>query len=78
MDAAMSKVDAQRPQSKAAEPGGKQENASLTTLTFSVKVPGRLLETNGLRDDIDGSVTWGMFAEAPSVEAVTLRATWQQ
>lgn len=50
----------------------------MTTLTFSVKVPGRLLETNGLRDDIDGSVTWGMFAEAPSVEAVTLRATWQQ
>lgn len=55
--------------------GGKEENHSSISLIVSVKMPGRLLETNGERDTIEGDVYWSFYPEAAALEDVVLTAT---
>lgn len=44
-------------------------------LMFVVKVPGRLVTTNGTFDPVTGEVLWGLYAAAPALEEVVLTAT---
>jgi hypothetical protein len=44
-------------------------------LMFAVKMPGRLVATNGEYDPVAGEVLWGLAAAAPALEEVVLTAT---
>jgi hypothetical protein len=48
------------------------------SLMFTVKLPGRLIATNGEFDPVAGEVLWGLYAAAPALEEVVLVATGEQ
>ena len=55
--------------------GGKDGyNPSLVALTFTLKPPGRVVETNGEYDELTGEVVWTLYTEAVAAGDVTLRA----
>lgn len=60
-------------------PGGSNpgpgEEALPVPLAFSVRLPGRVTETNGAVDPLTGEVTWGLHAGAAAFEPVVLTAT---
>lgn len=75
LEAVMSKVEATRDKTEHKTSGGEKDaDPSMVSLTVTVKLPGKLVECNGLRDDVNGTVTWGMFATAAATGDVTLRA----
>ena len=39
-------------------------DAALTALTFSVKLPGKIVSTNGERDDFNREVYWSVYPQA--------------
>ena len=44
-------------------------------LILSVKMPGRITQTNGERDELNGDVYWSLFPQAAALGDVTLSAT---
>ena len=62
------KADPQAPQAD-------NNSSSMAAMMFVVKLPGKVVSTNGERDDITGEVYWALFAEAAAVGDVTMTAT---
>jgi hypothetical protein len=48
---------------------------TLTPLLFTVRLPGRVVATNGEYDELAGEVYWGLYPEAAAAEDVSLIAT---
>lgn len=48
--------------------------AALAALTFSVKLPGKILSTNGVRDDYSGEVYWSVYPQAAAIGDVEMTA----
>lgn len=57
---------------KKEESGGG--NDSLVSMFTSVKLPGRIVESNGELDEVAGEVYWSFFPESAQVGDVVLRA----
>lgn len=49
-------------------------NAALAALTFSVKLPGKIVSTNGERDDYTGEVYWAVYPQAAALGDVEMTA----
>lgn len=49
-------------------------NSSLVSMFTSVKLPGKIVESNGETDEVSGEVFWGYYADAAVVGDVQLRA----
>jgi hypothetical protein len=58
------------------EPGGRSSSnkSGLTPLMFIVKIPGRVVSTNGETDEFTGEIYWALFPEAASMKDVVLTA----
>lgn len=56
--------------------GAKPEfgDAALTALTFSVKLPGKIVSTNGERDDFNGEIYWSVYPQAAALGDVEMTA----
>ena len=55
-----------------------KDNMTMTALTFSVKMPGKITSTNGLIDKLTNEVYWGMYPEAAALgQDVVLTASCQ-
>lgn len=53
---------------------GKEDGiTNMTILTFSVKVPGKVVETNGEYDPVTNEVYWNFYSPAPMAGDVILR-----
>src|SRR5258708_1381649 len=50
-------------------------SGGLTPLMFIVKMPGRVVSSNGEVDDLSGEVYWALFPEAASLKNLVLTAT---
>lgn len=48
--------------------------AALAALTFSVKLPGKIVSTNGERDDFNGEVYWSVYPQAAVLGDVEMTA----
>jgi len=76
----MSKAFAAQTKSKAGPPdpssGGeeKDESGPLVAVFVRVKMPGKVVETNGEYDPLTGEVIWPMYSQAVALEDVTLTA----
>ena len=60
-----------------ADPGKADQNndpTEMIPLTFSVKLPGKIISSNGELDAFSGEVYWAMFAISPTLEDVTMTA----
>jgi hypothetical protein len=58
--------------------GPNKDNSSMTALTFSVKMPGKIISTNGTLDKLTNEVYWGMYPEAASIgQDIVLTASCQ-
>ncbi|MEP6756739.1 MAG: hypothetical protein ABJA67_14635 [Chthonomonadales bacterium] len=60
-----------------ADPGKADKSSDpseMIPLTFSVKLPGKIVSSNGEVDDVSGEVYWAMYAISPQWEDVTLTA----
>lgn len=59
-----------------ADPQAAQDSspAGMAAMTFVVKLPGKIVSTNGERDDITGEIYWALYAEAAAVGDVTMTA----
>ncbi len=53
--------------------GGDQDSA--VALTLSVKMPGRITQTNGERDELNSDIYWSLYPQAAATGDVTLSAT---
>jgi hypothetical protein len=53
---------------KSSKPG------SLVAILLKVKLPGKVIETNGELDDLTGEVVWPLYSEAATAGEITLRA----
>lgn len=62
---------------QAGEKADKGGAGELSPLTFTVKLPGKVVETNGERDEYGGVVYWSMYGLSPAVEDVTMTAVCQ-
>lgn len=68
-------------QTKSKTPGGEKadkaegDSAPGASLFLSVKMPGRITETNGEQDAFTGDVFWSLYPEAAALGDVTLTAT---
>lgn len=49
--------------------------SALTAMTFVVKLPGKVVSTNGERDDVTGEIYWALYSEAAAVGDVVMTAT---
>ena len=49
-------------------------DAALAALTFSVKLPGKIVSTNGERDDFTGEVYWSVYPQAAALGDVEMTA----
>jgi hypothetical protein len=77
----MTKLDAEKvmgPTRDTAQPGGGGEGGGddngLVSMTTTVKLPGRIVETNGEVDEVSGEVFWAFYSEATMLEPLVLRA----
>jgi hypothetical protein len=62
------------PDPSSGEKPGKN-SGGLTPLMFIVKMPGRVVSSNGEVDELSGEVYWAMFPEAASLKDLVLTAT---
>ncbi|MGC4044593.1 MAG: hypothetical protein QM758_12430 [Armatimonas sp.] len=53
---------------------GKKQQSPLVAILLKVKLPGKVVETNGELDDLTGEVVWPLYSEAPTAGDITLRA----
>jgi hypothetical protein len=51
------------------------KNSTGASLFVSVKLPGKVVETNGIADPFSGEITWSLYPEAAAFGDVTLTAT---
>lgn len=51
-----------------------EDKTGLVAFTFSVTMPGEVIETNGELDELTGDVSWAMFGEGAQAGPVVLRA----
>jgi hypothetical protein len=60
-----------------ADPQAKQQSdpGAMAAMMFVVKLPGKIVATNGEQDEITGEVYWALYAEAAAVGDVTMTAT---
>ena len=58
-----------------AQSGENKKNSSGASIFISVRLPGRVVETNGIADAFSGDITWTFYPEAASFGDVTLTAT---
>jgi hypothetical protein len=49
-------------------------DAALAALTFSVKLPGKIVSTNGERDDFAHEVYWSVYPQAAALGDVEMTA----
>ncbi len=56
------------------EPGGN-DDGGLQAIFISVRLPGKVVATNGERDESTGEVFWALYSLAPALEDVVLTAT---
>ena len=54
---------------------GDNKNSSGAGIFISVKLPGQVIETNGIADPFNGDISWSFYPEAASLGDVTLTAT---
>ncbi len=59
---------------KAGKNDGELGDAALTALTFTVKMPGKIVSTNGDRDDFSSEVTWSVYPQAAAIGDVEMIA----
>lgn len=61
-------------------PGGdggeekKSDNSSMIAMLLKVKLPGKVIETNGELDPESGEVVWPFYSQAPAAGDITLTA----
>lgn len=79
--ALMAKMDAEKimgPTRDSAQPGGggggSEGDNGLVSMTTSVKLPGRIVESNGEIDEVAGEVFWAFYSESAQIGPLTLRA----
>lgn len=80
LDIVMRRVESTRAKAtqKKDRAGERTTDPGMVSLTFALKMPGRLVEANGLADELDGTVTWGLFVGAASFgQDMTLRAVFE-
>lgn len=53
---------------------GQSDDSNLVAMFTSVKLPGRIVESNGEIDEVSGEVFWAYYPEAAQVGDVVLRA----
>lgn len=53
---------------------GQSEDSNLVAMFTSVKLPGRIVESNGETDEVSGEVFWAYYPEAAQIGDVVLRA----
>ncbi|MBV9866373.1 MAG: hypothetical protein JO316_13555 [Abitibacteriaceae bacterium] len=58
-------------------PDSKEQSDNLVALTYRVKLPGKVISSNGEVNDITDEVFWGLYPEAASAGDVELKATCQ-
>lgn len=65
--------------SGAKSPGGSEDKdgTDLPALTFVLRPPGRVLDTNGDLDEYSNEVMWTLYPEAAALGDVVLKATWE-
>jgi hypothetical protein len=51
------------------------QNSSGASIFLSVKLPGRVVETNGIADAFNGDISWSFYPEAAAFGDITLTAT---
>lgn len=59
---------------KPSEPDSTEASGNPVILGFSLKLPGEIVETNGLFDPATGEVVWNLYPEGASLGDVTLTA----
>lgn len=59
---------------KSSESSNAEESGNPVILGLSVKMPGEIVESNGLLDPVTGEVVWNLYPEGASLGDVTLRA----
>lgn len=72
-------VSANRPSPSEASPAASptsSKQGSLVPLMFIVKVPGRLVSTNGEVDEVTHEVYWGLFDVSAAAKQLVLTAIW--
>lgn len=69
--------DAAPPDDPAKEKGKEKDEVQAAALTFVVKVPGKVLSTNGEVNPITQEVFWGLYPEAAQNGDIALTATYQ-
>ena len=52
----------------AGPPGKDSDDSALVAMLFSVKLPGKVLATNGEVDDSSGEVFWALYSQAAALE----------
>ncbi len=65
-----------KPDPAAGPPSGKG-SSGLTPLMFVVKSGGKVISSNGEKDELTGEVYWALFPEAASLQPVVLTAVVQ-
>jgi hypothetical protein len=60
--------------SKEKQKEGPSDDSNLIAMFTSVKLPGRIVESNGELDEVSGEVFWAYYPEAAQLGDVTLRA----
>ena len=59
----------------AGQGGESSKNSSGASILISVKLPGRVVATNGVVDNFTGEITWSFYPEAAAFGDLTLTAT---
>ena len=57
-----------------AQDGESNKNSSGASIFISVRLPGRVVETNGIADPFNGDISWSFYPEAAAFGDVTLTA----
>jgi hypothetical protein len=74
LQGALAKTNAQTKPDPAKGPPTDDNPGGFVTLTYSVKMPGKIIETNGEVDMLTNEVTWGFYAQAAAVDDIVLTA----
>jgi hypothetical protein len=63
------------------EPGGSssasKDGTDMPSMTFTLKPPGTVVETNGESDEYANEVWWTLYPEAAALGDIVLKATWK-
>lgn len=69
-------VNETKPKRGAKEEGDKKSKVDMIAMTFSLKVPGTIVETNGQIDAFANEIYWGVYPQAAEFEDVVLRVVY--